>query len=298
MSVRANIRRLAVAAGVVSTAALIGLPGAGAADVVVAGWWSSSPVLPANDVPEDGLLVQSGPSDDAPLAYAAVAFRLDPGETPVEVVLTIASESATTPGTVVMACEATGAITQSAGSPATDGPSYDCTDGIEVEADALGSAYAFDATPFTAGGIVSVAVVPSGPVGRVAFDAPSATSLRTNQAPTTTTSAPPDTGGTPPVATTAPPPTFGGQGPASPLPDLGASAPPPSEAPDVTSPTDPDLASAPAPSLAPESASAPIDADPPVPTVLGIIGLAGAVAAWVWAGRPTAAELAPTGGAA
>src|SRR2546421_7242889 len=48
-------------------------PGAGAADAVQAGWWTSSPV-PAPDAPSGGLEIQGGPDAHTPVAFRAVSF--------------------------------------------------------------------------------------------------------------------------------------------------------------------------------------------------------------------------------
>ena len=162
---------------------LLGTAPAGAADAVVAGWWTSSPVPVAPDA-GDGLLVQGGADPAQPVAFAAVDFALGSDETPVALTLTVRSDSASTPSTVLVACPLVEDFAPESGAAMTDAPAYDCA--TTVPSTHEESTYTFDVSTLTAAGALSLAILPSAPTDRVALELPDVGALETTTAGTTT----------------------------------------------------------------------------------------------------------------
>src|SRR5437763_4417601 len=94
------------------------------------GWWTvaNTGVAPAPappDVPSDGLLVQGG--TQGPSAFAALVYSFSPGSTVGPLTLTIAPNSATSPGAKLEVCPlANGTINADQGGPMKDAPHYNC----------------------------------------------------------------------------------------------------------------------------------------------------------------------------
>lgn len=153
--------------------AMVAVPDpAGAASSVTSGWWSVSPVHAAPDVTDDELLVQGGPDEGSPIAYAGVSFALDGGEVPARLVLQVAPGTATTPNASLSLCRL--------GGPAdsTDAPGFDCATRVEAAPAADGASYEFDASGFAGGGSLDLAVVPTQPTDRVVLRKPAPDALQ------------------------------------------------------------------------------------------------------------------------
>ena len=153
---------------------LVAGPAVGAAESVVSGWWTNAPVALAPDVPSGQLLVQGGP--DEPLAYAGMSFALADGERAQSLVLSVAPESASTPGSTLQLCPLTAPATEAAGEAAADGPAYDCATSVRAEA-SDGPTYEFDVTQIGSASGLDVAVVPTAPTDRVVLTAPTVDDL-------------------------------------------------------------------------------------------------------------------------
>jgi hypothetical protein len=267
------------------------------------GWWTSldagsvpevgslpSPTPP--DVPAQGLLVE-GPSS-SPVAYAALVYYLPVGSTASTLTLTIAANSASTPGTTLELCPLVNPVLNpEQGGPTSDAPAYDCTKNLSAGPDSAGSGYQFQVSSFVSDGSLAVVILPTGLTDRVVFDQPDANSLAVQSppagAPSQTQSPSPGvtpnpTSGTPiPEATAIP--TLGisdfGATP-NPAPGAGApastgSAPPATAAPAQASPES--YAAVPAlRTLEGDNAS-------PLMVALVVAGLSGGGALWLITGR-------------
>jgi hypothetical protein len=152
----------------------VGTRPAGAVDSVVSGWWTNAPVALAPDVPSGQLLVQGGP--DEPLAYAGMSFALADGERARTLVLSVAPDSASTPGSTLRLCPLTEPATEAAGGAAADGPGYDCASAVEADAPG-GQTYEFDVAQIPASATLDVAIVPAAATDRVVLTAPTADDL-------------------------------------------------------------------------------------------------------------------------
>jgi hypothetical protein len=149
---------------------------AGAASSVSAGWWTSSPLAPP-DVPSGGLDVQGGPDAGNPVAFSAVSFALDPGETAESVTLSVTANSATTPGAQLMACPVTTTFAPANGAAMSQAPKYDCGTKATASPSSDGKTYKFDVSGIRATGALAIAILPTQPTDRVVFDAPTTSAL-------------------------------------------------------------------------------------------------------------------------
>lgn len=148
------------------------------------GWWTTTSA-PASvgsalgpDVPEGGLLVQSGSSADQPVAYAALRFDIGAEEVPATLTLSIAPNGGSTSGTELTVCRVPDPSFQpAAGGPASDAPRYDCSRSAKVAPQS--NAYAFDVSGLGSGGAVAFAVLPGASTGRVVLSKPGADALHT-----------------------------------------------------------------------------------------------------------------------
>jgi len=167
------------------------------------GWWTSaspggvggvaapaSPPAPP-DVPQNGLLVQGGPTstsgaaDTGPFAYAALVYQLPGGATPGSLTLTVAPSSATTPSTTLELCALrTQQFQAEQGGPMSDAPAFDCTK--NVTAAPSSSSYQFNVASLISNDALAVAILPTSPADRVVLAQPGDQSLAVQQAPTTT----------------------------------------------------------------------------------------------------------------
>lgn len=150
-------------------------PGAGAQEGGRQGWWTAASVggvLPgaavAPDVPPDGLLVQGGPSDDAPVAVAALVVPIRPGSDARTITLQVATAGASLPGSVLVACRLLAPdFAPAQGGPIGAAPPRDCVEGEAATVGADGTSYTFDARPLVTGDAVALVVAPGSPSTRV-----------------------------------------------------------------------------------------------------------------------------------
>ena len=269
-----------------------------AAASVESGWWTTSPVPIGPDVSEDQLLVQGGASE--PAAYAGISFVLGPDEQPQRLRLTVAPDSASTPGSTLELCALSAPASAAAGEPAADGPTVDCeATSVEAAASSDGTTYEFDVTGFASGSSLDVGVLPTQSTDRVVLSSPGTDALAV-----TTEPAAGDLGPPPPSTSTADgvatggssTPSFdGGSSSASisvppgstldlPAPDVGPAAP---EADETAAPRP--QPSAPAPLESVPAASTSDSGNGPAPfVVVGLMAVAAAL--WAFAGREPAVE--------
>ena len=255
--------------------AFAGVGGSAQADAPIAqGWWTSTnqsdalPVTPPDlpvavppDVPSDGLLVQGGPTEDSPAAYAALVYDLDAGLAPGKLVLSVAPASATTPQTTLKLCALKDASLSSAqGGPMSQAPSYDCAASVTGGPSSDGTTYTFDAGKLGDKSTLAVAVLPTMATDRVVLSKPGSSSLAT-----TTT-----------AAGAAAPPAFDASSP-QPAADAGngvAQPPALQSGSSADSPALPAAADVPGPAVA-APAGQPAAAASPQPAVLPPVALAG-----------------------
>ena len=162
---------------------------AGAASSVSAGWWTSSPLAPP-DVPSGGLDVQGGPDAGSPVAFSAVSFALDPGETAESVTLSVTANSGTTPSAQLMACPITTPFAPASGAPMSQAPKYDCGTKATASPSSDGKSYKFDVSSIPATGALAIAILPTQPTDRVVFDAPTTKALASASAPASASTTP------------------------------------------------------------------------------------------------------------
>lgn len=208
------------------------------------GWWTVSnpgapapvPAQPPPDVPADGLLVQGGPTD--PVALAGLIFEPEASAVAQQLVLKVASPSATTAGAVLMLCPLDApALKAEQGGPIADAPAYDCTQNVTAARSADGSSYTFALHALDTVGPLAVAVLSSAPTDRVVLAKPGDEALVTT-APTSVFSPTPFP--SEPESTTAPPdpeaepPALGGGGVPAITPPVPAATPAPTVAPSPT----------------------------------------------------------------
>lgn len=184
MSVRHRVGVRVVLMAAAASVAAIG-PARGAPSSLRWGWWTAATPVIYPDVPPDGLVVHGGSSPDAPLAYSAVGFEVDPQVTSVSLRLSVAPGSASTPGASVAACPLTGAsFSPARGGPLSDAPPFDCTTRVTAGPSADGSTYRLDLTSLVREGGVAVAVVPTAAGERVVFSAPTPSAVEVAEPPT------------------------------------------------------------------------------------------------------------------
>jgi hypothetical protein len=133
-------------------------------------------------VPEDGLLVQGGPVQggpaDAPTAFAALVYEVPDGETPGDLVLSVAPEATVTEASLRLCPLADASFTPAQGGPASEAPAYDCSTPIPGTRAADGTSYAFAVAGMERDGRLAVAVLPTSPADRVVFERPTEESLQ------------------------------------------------------------------------------------------------------------------------
>jgi hypothetical protein len=143
--------------------------------------------VPPPDVPNGGLAVQGGPDANSPVAFSAVSFALEPGETAQSVSLAVTANSATTPGAQLMACPLTTPFSPASGGAMSDAPKYDCGSKATAAPSDDGKTYKFDVSGIAATGALAVAILPVQPTDRVVFDRPTTSSLTSVMSPASTT---------------------------------------------------------------------------------------------------------------
>ena len=158
---------------------------AAAAGPAVDGWWTASPV-PLTPDPEAGLLVQGSPDAEQPLAYAAVAFTLDDGETASLLTLTVPADAVATPGASLTVCPLVEPFQPEHGAPSDRAPGYDCTTSVTAVPD--GTTYVVDVAGLGGSGELAVALLPSTSVDRIVLGRPSDDALTTEAASSGSTS--------------------------------------------------------------------------------------------------------------
>jgi len=212
----------------------VGLP---VADVGVGGVGNLSDPQGA-DVPGGGLLVQGGPSAAQPAAYAALVFDLGTAAVAGPLKLVLAPNTASLPGSKLIACPLTNAsFAPAAGGSMSDAPAYSCGSAVAATVDSSG-AYVFDVAGLQRGDALAVAILPTAPTDRVVFAKPGDGALPVNES-----------SGAAADAAAAPP-----------SPDVGAAG----SAADTAAPLSSDIGIVGAPFAAPSSVSpAPVASAPP-----------------------------------
>lgn len=174
-------RRSIVAAIVALGSVSVMLP-AHAASGVEAGWWTAVPVVASPDAPADGLFVQGGPASDGAVAYAAVAYSLAPGESPVSLRLSVLKGSASTPNTTLAVCPLVESFTPKQGGPMEEAPAFDCATRTTAALSADGTTYTFDVASLSGSSSLALAILPTAPTDRVVLERPNADSLAADTA--------------------------------------------------------------------------------------------------------------------
>jgi hypothetical protein len=269
-------RRWGVGVLLVAAVLLVG-PAAGAETPGKQGWWTATGALglPAGvagpDVPDNGLLVEGGPS--GPRSYAAVSASL-----PVDsaLLLDVAANSITTADVPLQLCPLTSpSFTPEQGGSLDDAPEYDCDRGTELSPSA--GRYRLDVATFAPDGAVAFAVLPVNATDRVVLAEP--------VVEPGVVVAGPDVGSIPLS-------TFDGSGSGSVLPSMSSfdvAAPLEPVAPSQARPATAPPARVPAPNLVPVGASLPEEADP---LVVAITLLVTAGGSYLWFGARHAAKAA------
>ena len=174
-------QRVALAASLAAGAFAVAGASAGAASSVQHGWWSQAgggPIAPAPDAPADGMVVQGSPDPATPLAYAAISYTLDMGETVESITLKVAPDTASTQGAKLQACALTKTFQPAQGGAASEGPSFDCATNAAGEASSDNTSYVFRVGALAREGQLSVAIVPTQANDRVVFEKPGTDSLQ------------------------------------------------------------------------------------------------------------------------
>jgi hypothetical protein len=266
--------------GVVLVAAvLLAGPAAGAETPGKQGWWTATGALglPAGvagpDVPENGLLIEGGPS--GPRSYAAISASLP---TDSALLLDVAANSITTADVPLQLCPLTSpSFTPEQGGSLDDAPEYDCDRGTELSPSA--GRYRLDVATFAPDGLVAFAVLPVNATDRVVLAEP--------VVEPGVVVAGPDAGSVPLS-------TFDGSG--SVLPSMSSfdvAAPAEPVAPARARPATAPPARVPAANLVPVGASLPEEADP---LVVAITLLVTAGGSYLWFGARHAAKRAVASG--
>ena len=286
-----------VGAFVVLTLAVTAMP-AGAAAPRDQGWWTvTSPGLPGAptaappDVPARGLLIQGG-ATDAPVAFAAVLYELDPGTTAGRLTLSVAPNSLTTPSATLELCPLIQPIVhQDQGGPMSEAPAYNCGHTVTATPAPNGKDYQFDASGLVTDRLVAVAILPTGPTDRVVLNPPGDTSLATqagstqDTVPATGTSTADASSG---LAPAFPPDTFASSPVVGSLPTPAVSPPAAGSgrSPAVSSGSPSEGTFVPTATTKPEKAT-------PLLVLLLVAGTLGGAGLWLYAGRQP--QVAPSG---
>jgi len=226
-----RVRRLVLSA---ATLALLFGPTSGTATAIEptnTGWWTSLAAGPLGqaagpDVPPGGMLVQAGPSSDAPVAYGAVRYELASEQAASTLTLRVAPGALSTPDAIRVCALTVTTFEDAEGGSLEDAPAYDPGDCVEV-LEASGG-YVADLSGSTlqgADGALALAVVP-GRSGRVVLAPPDAESLQTATSTDLATGGTDSSGGSvPPSAVTPVPSTATGSSSGSRPPSVAV--PPP-----------------------------------------------------------------------
>lgn len=176
---RVRLPRIASAAAVALAATLApwGASAGASTELVATGWWTAAPVAVAPDAGDGDLVVQGGPRPDAPFAYAALEYRLAPGDSPATLTLTVAEGSASTPTAELVACPLTEPLEPASGGPAAQAPAHDCGTSVTA-APAADASYTFPVAELATEDRLAVAILPALPADRVVLAAPTGTALR------------------------------------------------------------------------------------------------------------------------
>ncbi|MFN2537059.1 MAG: hypothetical protein ABR549_02770 [Mycobacteriales bacterium] len=281
------MRRLLLALGLIGACVTL-TPATALADAPIEqGWWTVTnpgdpvPVAPPSDVQPGNLLVQGGVT--SPSAYAGLVYDLDPTQQPRQLVLKVASGSATTPAAALQVCPLKGtSLTAEQGGPMADAPAYDCATVVKADPSTDGTTYTFDARSLAQGSTVAVAVLAAGATDRIVLAKPDTGSLLvTEAAPAPVFSSPPLSDG----GASSPPP-LQGVSPQLPLPPVGGPVTVPATGPVVAGPA-PSFSAAPdAPAVATTLAASHTSGNKPVLAIVLVAALALAAVLWtIAAGR-------------
>lgn len=173
-----SVRRVCALLGLATALLVITGSQASAQASVGSGWWTTAPVAVAPDAPSDGLVVQGGPDESQPFAFAAVSYTGASDATPSALKLTVASGSATTPGASLAVCPLTTAgFTPAHGGGEGDAPKYDCASKVTASASSDGATYTFDVASLAKEDGLAVAVVPTAATDRMVFQRPDESSF-------------------------------------------------------------------------------------------------------------------------
>lgn len=183
------------------------------------GWWwqantaavmSGPALVPATDVPPDGMLIQGGPGStsgqndscdsvvtspsSACMAYAAVEFALPTGATPTQLTLEVSAQAHSTSGTTLEMCPLVNStLKPEQGGPVGDGPHFGCAPDVTAATSTDGSTYKFDVAYLGSGGRLAVAILATAPTDRVVLDRPDSSSLQIVRSSSAEPSGPSDT---------------------------------------------------------------------------------------------------------
>lgn len=180
--------RFAVAGLTIALAVLGWTAPSGAADLTTAGWWwrpqtGTVGLPPPPHVPPNGLAVGNAP--DGPSAVAALRFALQPGESDPLLTLVVAEVFAA--GNIeLVACGAAAPWFGTQAGTWEERPEAACSaDAVSGVGSDDGASWAFPVSGLFADGLLDVVILPaegSDPF-EMSFEAPTARSLRTTQAP-------------------------------------------------------------------------------------------------------------------
>lgn len=173
------MRRILVASAVVVGLLPICAAAAAQESRTRSGWWSVTSGAGSPDVPEKGLLVQGGPDAAAPTAYAAMSSSMAGGRRPAWLVVNVAPNTATTPGSRLVVCPLTTLFEPAYGGPAASGPRFDCSTSSTAGPSADGMSYRFDLSALISDGSVTVAILPATATDRVVLTAPGPGAIET-----------------------------------------------------------------------------------------------------------------------
>ena len=176
------MKRALLALSVAAIIAALVAPSASAATKDAHGWWWRAQsgllgtAIPPPGVPEDGLAVETLP--DGPTAVSAVRYLLDKGESQPVLELTVVDQQGEI---AIQACTATQHWTTNHGGPWDERPTYDCGSAAEGQASEDGATWTWELAPLLHKERINVVLVPAPGTGRVTFEAPDDSSLRTQR---------------------------------------------------------------------------------------------------------------------
>lgn len=163
-----------------ATALVVLVPHAvSAATSLRAGWWTSTAIAIAPDAPPGSLVVQGGVTFEHPSSYAAIEVALEPGETAIELHLTVVEGSASSPNTTLALCPLTESFSPAEGGSTKDGPEFDCGEQVEASPSKDGATYDIDVSGLGRDDGLALAILPTMPTDRVVLEPPTIADITT-----------------------------------------------------------------------------------------------------------------------